>query len=56
MYFKMAINLNWFVRMSAEFETNVTSAERIEEYCNTPHEVFSFLFYLDKEFFFFLCL
>ena len=27
------------VRMSAEFETNVTSAERIEEYCNTPHEV-----------------
>lgn len=30
--------LNWLVRMSAEFETNVTSAERIEEYCNTPHE------------------
>jgi ATP-binding cassette subfamily C (CFTR/MRP) protein 1 len=24
--------------MSAEFETNITSAERIEEYCNTPHE------------------
>lgn len=30
--------LNWLVRMSAEFETNITSAERIEEYCNTPHE------------------
>ncbi len=24
--------------MSADFETNITSAERIEEYCNTPHE------------------
>ncbi len=30
--------LNWLVRMSADFETNITSAERIEEYCNTPHE------------------
>ena len=30
--------LNWLVRMSAAFETSVTSAERIEEYCNTPHE------------------
>lgn len=27
--------------MSAEFETNITSAERIEEYCNTPQEVIS---------------
>ena len=24
--------------MSAEFETNITSVERIDEYCNTPHE------------------
>ena len=41
------------VRMSAEFETNVTSAERIEEYCNTPHEVcvpclFEFLFLISN--------
>ena len=31
--------LNWLVRMSAEFETNITSVERIDEYCHTPHEV-----------------
>jgi ABC-type multidrug transport system fused ATPase/permease subunit len=31
--------LNWLVRMSAEFETNITSVERIKEYCETPHEV-----------------
>jgi len=24
--------------MSAEFESNVTSIERIKEYCETPHE------------------
>lgn len=24
--------------MSAEFETNITSVERIKEYCETPHE------------------
>ncbi len=31
--------LNWFVRMSADFETNVTSVERIQEYCETKwHE------------------
>jgi ATP-binding cassette subfamily C (CFTR/MRP) protein 1 len=31
--------LNWFVRMSADFETNVTSVERIKEYCETKtHE------------------
>jgi ABC-type multidrug transport system fused ATPase/permease subunit len=31
--------LNWFVRMSADFETNITSVERIQEYCETkPHE------------------
>jgi ATP-binding cassette subfamily C (CFTR/MRP) protein 1 len=26
------------VRTSANFETNITSVERIEEYCHTPHE------------------
>lgn len=36
--------LNWLVRMSAEFETNITSVERIKEYCETPHEVSSPLF------------
>ena len=40
----VAQTLNWLVRMSAEFETNITSAERIEEYCHTPHEVIIFLF------------
>ena len=30
--------LNWLVRMSADFETNITSVERIKEYCETPHE------------------
>ena len=27
------------VRMSAEFESNITSVERIKEYCETEHEV-----------------
>ena len=27
------------VRMSAEFEIVITSVERIDEYCKTPHEV-----------------
>ena len=32
--------LNWMVRMSAEFESNITSVERIKEYCQTDnHEV-----------------
>jgi len=31
-------SLNWFVTMSSEFESNITSIERIKEYCNTPHE------------------
>lgn len=30
--------LNWLVRMTSEFEANITSIERIKEYCNTPHE------------------
>jgi ATP-binding cassette, subfamily C (CFTR/MRP), member 1 len=30
--------LNWLVRMSADFESNVISVERIKEYCETPHE------------------
>nr|QUF59450.1 ATP-binding cassette transporter Abcc1-6 [Brachionus angularis] len=30
--------LNWLVRMSADFESNVTSVERIKEYTETPHE------------------
>ena len=30
--------LNWLVRVSANFETNITSVERIKEYCETPHE------------------
>lgn len=30
--------LNWLVRMSADFESNITSVERIKEYCETPHE------------------
>ena len=27
------------VRRSAEFESNITSVERLTEYQNTPHEV-----------------
>ena len=34
----IANSLSWFVRYSSEFETNITSVERINEYCNTPHE------------------
>jgi len=30
--------LSWFVRFSSDFEANITSIERIKEYCNTPHE------------------
>lgn len=30
--------LSWFIRFSSEFEANITSIERINEYCNTPHE------------------
>ncbi len=31
--------MNWLVRMSAEFESNITSVERIKEYCQTnTHE------------------
>nr|APD26519.1 ATP-binding cassette transporter subfamily C member 1 X6 protein [Brachionus koreanus] len=30
--------LNWLVRMSADFESNITSVERIKEYCETSHE------------------
>nr|QUF59451.1 ATP-binding cassette transporter Abcc1-6-2 [Brachionus angularis] len=30
--------LNWLVRMSADFESNITSVERIKEYLETPHE------------------
>ena len=38
--FKIAQMLNWLVRMSAEFESNVTSVERIREYIDEiPHEV-----------------
>ena len=35
----VAQSLNWVVRMSADFETNIISIERIKEYCHTPHEV-----------------
>ena len=31
--------LNYMVRQTADFESNITSVERIDEYCNTPHEV-----------------
>jgi hypothetical protein len=32
--------LNWLVRMSAEFESNITSVERIREYIDQDeHEV-----------------
>ena len=34
----IATMLSWFVRFSSEFEANITSIERINEYCNTPHE------------------
>ena len=30
--------LNWLVRMTADFETNIVSVERIKEYCEVPHE------------------
>jgi hypothetical protein len=35
----MTGTMNWIVRVSAEFESNITSVERINEYLNTPHEV-----------------
>jgi hypothetical protein len=38
--------------MTAEFESNITSVERIKEYCNTEHEVCMQklkLFYVDFE-------
>jgi hypothetical protein len=31
--------MTWFVRQSAQFESNITSVERIIEYQNMPHEV-----------------
>ena len=31
-------SLTWFVRQTSEFESNITSIERINEYCHTPHE------------------
>lgn len=31
--------LNFFVKMGAEFEANVTAVERIKEYFYIPHEV-----------------
>lgn len=34
----MAQYLNWLVRMSVDFESNITSVERIKEYCETPKE------------------
>jgi ATP-binding cassette subfamily C (CFTR/MRP) protein 1 len=37
-FLKVSQTLNWLVRMSADFETNITSVERIKEYCETPHE------------------
>lgn len=39
---KVSGTLHALVRVSAEFESNITSIERIEEYCNTPHEVNNF--------------
>lgn len=33
--------LNYLVRMTAEFESNVTSIERIQEYFKIPQEVFT---------------
>jgi ABC-type multidrug transport system fused ATPase/permease subunit len=30
--------LNWLVRMTADFESNIVSVERIKEYCEVPHE------------------
>ncbi len=34
-------SLNWLVRMSTEFETNIVSVERINEYSELPIEVTS---------------
>lgn len=31
--------LNFFVKMGAEFEANITAVERIKEYFTIPHEV-----------------
>lgn len=38
----MAMVLGHLVRMTAEFESNLTSVERLNEYCKTPHEVNKF--------------
>lgn len=34
--------LNFFVKMGAEFEANITAVERIKEYFQIPHEVSDF--------------
>lgn len=34
----MSLVLSWFVRFSSEFEANITSLERISEYCHTAKE------------------
>lgn len=36
--YQISQTLNWLVRMSADFESNITSIERIREYFETPHE------------------
>lgn len=35
----MTDNLNWFVRMTSDLETNIVSVERVKEYTDIPAEV-----------------
>jgi hypothetical protein len=37
--FKIPLYLNHLVKMTAQLESNLTSVERIKEYCHTPREV-----------------
>jgi hypothetical protein len=36
---KVTLSLIWVIRSFSEFEANLVSVERIQEYCDLPHEV-----------------
>lgn len=38
-FLQITENLNWFVRMISQLETNVVAVERVSEYTKTPVEV-----------------
>ena len=34
----MVLTLTWMVRTFSDFESNIVSVERVNEYCDLPHE------------------